>query len=191
MLLELTEIQTRLDEQFLPLEPMLTGFRLVTSPVTQADVERMERQLGVVFPVACSSLVRRFDFGRFTIGPMQFGYSGDFLAEVVEMNQEGEADGNCWWGGGARPRDLLLIAGSDPNSLLLNCRTGTVSALQNWEPWPAGEIVVAQDFERLLRGLGTAFLQRNPAGGNAELADEVSRDVGVGEENSFWRWLAE
>lgn len=37
MLLELTEIQTRMDEQFLPLEPMLTGFRLVPSPVTPLD----------------------------------------------------------------------------------------------------------------------------------------------------------
>ncbi|RCS44775.1 SMI1/KNR4 family protein [Bremerella cremea] len=190
-MLEITEIQTRLDDQFLPLEPMLTGFRLLPSEVTKEDIEHLQHQLNTVLPEQFESMLRRFDFGRFTIGPIAFCNTGDFLAWLCENNQDGSANEYPWWGSGARPSDLLLIANSDPYAVLLNCKAGLVSVFKHSESWNDHMIVVADAFEPFIRGLGTTFLERNEQGGNSSLADEVSNEVGGGRGNAFWRWFAE
>lgn len=190
-MLEISEIQTRLEDQFLPLEPMLTGFRLLPSRVTQEDIKRFKLQLNVVLPEQFESMLQRFDFGRLTIGPIAFCNTGEFLAWLCENNQDDPANEYPWWGSGARPSDLLLIADSDPYAVLLNCNAGIVSVFKHGEPWKDQMIVVANAFELFIRGLGTTFLERSEQGGNSSLADEVSIEVGGGRANAFWHWLAE
>lgn len=189
MILEIEEIQSRLDEQFLPLEPMLTGFRLVSSPVEYEDVGRLSHQLDVVLPDDFKGMLQEFNFGEFTIGPIAFCNSGDYLSWTIENNRKDLV--NQWWGSGPRPNNLLLVANSDPYAVLLNTVTGAVNTFKHGESWEDDAIVVADDFRKFIRGLGSVFLQRDDQGGNVSLADEVSSEVGGGNSNVFWRWLAE
>ena len=191
MLLEITDIQTRLDEQFLPLEPMLTGFRLVSTEVQPEDIERLERQLNVVLPEEFRSMLQRFDFGRFTIGAIAFCNTGDYLSWTIENNRDDLTNDYPWWGSGKRPSELLLVANSDPYAVLANCSTGVISAFKHGASWSDDAIVVADNFAQFVRGLGTVFLQRNAEGGNSGLADDVSTEVGWGRGKVFWQWLAE
>lgn len=191
MLLDLTDIQARLDEQFLPLEPMLTGFRLVSTKVQQEDIDRVQEQLNAVLPEDFQSVLRQFDLGSFTIGPIAFCNTGDYLSWTIDNNRDGSANEYPWWGSETRPSDVLLIANSDPYAVLLNCVTGAVSVLEHGTSWSDGSIVVAENLEGFLRGLGTVFLKRSDEGDNSALADDVSIEVGGGRGNVFWQWLAD
>ena len=117
--------------------------------------------------------------------------TGDFLAWLSKNNQDDSANEYPWWGSGARPSDVLLIANSDPYAVLLNSKAGIVSAFKHCASWNDALIVVADAFELFMRGLGTTFLERNEQGRNSFLADEVSIEVGGGRGNAFWHWLAE
>ena len=191
MLLEIDDIQNRLDEQFLPLEPMLTGFRLVSTKIAPDDADRLELKLKVVLSEPFKELLLRFNLGEFTIGPIAFCSTGNYLSWLIENNRDDASQHYSWWGSGQRPSDVLLIANSDPYAVLLDNATEAISAFKHGESWNDDTIVVANDFGRFIRGLGTVFLQRSDEGGNEDLADEVSNDVGGGSDNLFWRWLAE
>jgi hypothetical protein len=54
-LLELDEIRIRLDERFLPLEPMLLGMRLVPGEDLDFKLAACEKQLGITLPDALAS----------------------------------------------------------------------------------------------------------------------------------------
>jgi len=188
MLLELEEIQKRLDEQFLPMEPMLTGFRLVPSVTRQEEIDALARQLNVAFAGHFQVMLGRFDFGHFTLGPIAFCNTGDYRAWLLQINDDETP--YPWWGQGLRPGELLLIANSDPYAVLLNNATEEVLAFEHGQPWRDHAITVAVDFVQFLQGLGTTMLLRNKQGSNATLAEEVSTDVGGGPGNTFWHWLA-
>lgn len=188
MLLEVAVIQARLDEQFLPLEPMLTGFRLVPSLLSDEDLERFQQQLGVVLPGHFRSMLLRFDLSGFTIGQVAFCNTGDFLSWTFENNRGDLANENPWWGLGTRPNDLLLVANSDHYAVLLSCSEGAVCVFEHGESWSDHAIVVAKNFGLFVRGLGTAFLERSDDGGNSAMSDEISIEVGGGKGNVFWQW---
>src|ERR1700722_3462660 len=104
MLLGLEEIQRRLDEMFQPLEPELTGLRLIAESQSPARLKQCESALQVVFPATFKRLVLTYDFGRLTIGPTSFGDVGDGL---VRLNSPWLGQ---WWGSGSRPSSLLMVA---------------------------------------------------------------------------------
>lgn len=191
MLFEIHEIQRRLDEQFLPLEPMLTGFRLVSTEVGQEAVKSLSEQLNVVLPEHFKSILQQFDLGEFTIGPIAFCNMGNFFAWIVENNRDDVPNESRWWGSAKRPSDLLLIANSDPYAVLMNNTTGGISVFKHGDSWRDTQIIVADNFALFLRGLGTVFIQRNDKGNNSALANDVSNEAGGGSENVFWQWLAE
>ncbi|NAG47406.1 hypothetical protein GUC42_24695 [Escherichia coli] len=63
MLLSIEDIKSGLDKEFLPLEPMVTGLRLVGKITEIDEVEDTEKRLGVTFPDTFSSLIRQYNFG--------------------------------------------------------------------------------------------------------------------------------
>jgi hypothetical protein len=71
-----------LDQQYLSLESMLVGFRLIERPAPAVAIEHAEKTLAVAFPEDFRELIARFDFGNLTIGPIVFGMCGDYLAEI-------------------------------------------------------------------------------------------------------------
>ena len=191
MLLDVNEIVKQLDEQFLPLEPMLRGFRLTSTAIREEELARVSQELQVVIPDHFLSMLRQYDFGYFTLGPIAFCNSGDYLRWIVENNCKSASNQYPWWDSGPRPIDRLLIANSDPYAILLNTSTGAVSAFIHGESFDHGEEIVAHDFVKFFRGIGTVFLQRNVNDDNSCLADNVSHSVGGKEKSRVWQWLAE
>ena len=119
-LMTVTDIRDGLEREFLPLEPMLSGFRLVSGGVSSPAVRECERQLGVTFPDDFRALIQTFDFGNLTIGPVAFCETGNYLERLIRWNT-----GERWWGDGARP-ESQVIAISDPYTILLDAANDTI-----------------------------------------------------------------
>src|SRR6185295_14083902 len=134
-ILDLNTIRLRLDEQFLPLEPALTGFRLLDSKLTPRDIAACEQRLEVRFPQSFKKQLERFDFGDLTIGPTYFCGTGDYLDFLGSMNDEDPYPRARWWDTENRPVDRILVAMSDYFSILLGIESGVVFALANGEAW--------------------------------------------------------
>ena len=182
-LLSIQQIQRGLDDKFGPLEPMIRGFRLVNGGVTEDALALSESSLGVTLPQTFRELIKAFDFGRLTIGPVAFCNSGDYLSDVNKLNTSAR-----WWGNGARPTNLLMVANSDPYAILIAIDTGAVWAMDSEQGFERA-ICVAESFETYLRAMGTIMLRRNDAADRNFLAREASKDagdVGVG----YWEYFA-
>jgi hypothetical protein len=177
------EIRQGLDKEFLPLEPMLNGFRLVEGGVSDAALDTFERDINLLLPAAFRALVREYDFGNLTIGPIVFCNTGDYLGELTKLNTE-----IAWWGAGARPTNLLMVANSDPFVVLLNLENGAVLAMDIERGWQAANIV-ASGFDLFVMGVGTTMLRRNESSDRAALARDVLSDV-KGADLPYWLQLA-
>lgn len=182
-LLSIQQIQRGLDDKFGPLEPMLKGFRLINGGVTEGALVHSESSLGLALPKAFRESIKRFDFGRLTIGPVAFCNTDDYLGEIGKLNTSVR-----WWGDGARPSNFLMVANSDPYAILLAIDTGAVWVMDP-EQGHEKAICVAKDFDAYLRAIGTVMLRRNDVADKDVLVREVATavgDMGFG----YWEYLA-
>lgn len=182
-LLTIDEIQVGLDREFLPLEPMLCGFRLVQKSVPNQLVEDVENKLLVSLPKEFRDLILAFDFGQLTIGPVAFCATGDYFSELFQLNTQVN-----WWRGEQRPEGLLMVANSDPFAILLDLKTGAVLAMDA-EIGYEKSVRIARNFRDFLLGIGTLMLMRNVSNDRQDLARTVSSDVGS-VDLEFWLGLA-
>ena len=178
-LLTIEEIQRGLDIEFAPLEPALTGYRLLPKTTDENKVKAVEHQLRVIFPDEFRKSISEFDFGNLTIGPVAFCFAGDYLKELIDLNS-----GTRWWGSGDRPRDLLMVANSDPFAILLNVDDGSVHAMDSQQGVQSG-FKIAENFRLFFLGLGTAMLKRNEVPDPYAFATDIGSTVGSGPLD-FW-----
>jgi hypothetical protein len=188
-LLDFDEIQLRLDERFIPLEPMLLGMRLVPGNDLDSKLAACERQLGITFPKAFASLATRFDFGYLTIGPITFCSTGDYFSWLLDGNQDEPGQIFPWWSGARRPRDIIAIANSDGFGVFLDVKNGKVFVIDDCSDSSAEMFEVSTSFDLFVRTLATAMLERNPDGGNELLARSIASAAGVDQSNRFWEWI--
>lgn len=179
MLLSIETIRKELDDQFLSLEPAIHGFRLVPKKLKAEPLRWLEQRLNVTLPSEFADLVSSYDFGDLTIGPVAFCGSGDYLMELVELNEPVK-----WWGNGPRPAGMMMIANSDPFSIILNTSTGAVLGFRHEEGWKSAR-VLARDFSSFFRGLGTAMRRRLAVADKGDLARQISHEVSA-EFQEFW-----
>lgn len=182
-LLSVDDVRAGLDRQFLPLEPMFVGFRLIERPPPANAIEHAEKTLAIAFPDDFRELIARFDFGNLTVGPIVFGTSGNYPAEITRLNLEAG-----WWGPGKRPDNLLMIANSDPFAILSDTRSGCVYALDP-ELGLHRTCKIADSFLSFFLGLGTIVLMRQQVEDRYGLATAVSAGVGSGH-TGFWLQMA-
>lgn len=182
MLLSIEDIKSGLDKEFLPLEPMITGFRVIEKRTKADEIENIGKRLGVAFPDSFSSLICRYDFGHFTIGQIVFSSSGDYLNDLLNINT-----GN-WWGEGQRPNNKIVVAISDPYTFILDVDSESISAFTSDLNWHDAKII-SSDFTLFFYGIGTIFLLRSKKSPQI-IANQVSKAVGS-QYNEFWLKLAE
>ena len=166
-LLSVEEIKAGLDREFIPLEPMLTGFRLIEKNTPESAIENAEKLISTKFPDDFRELIARFDFGNLTVGPVVFCSTGDYLVELIELNSN-----VMWWGQGQRPEDLIMIGNSDPFAILMNTQVGSVHSLDSEIGWQKSK-KIADDFYGFFSALGTVVLTRNQVLDHAKLAMEI------------------
>lgn len=140
-LMSVEEIKAELDREFTPLEPTLTGFRLIEKNTPDSPIKSTEKLISTNFPNGFRELIAKFDFGNLTIGPIVFCSSGDYLAELVELNLNA-----MWWGGGQQPENIIMIANSDPFAILLNTNSGSVYAFDSETGWKKSKKISADFF---------------------------------------------
>ncbi|MGC5809930.1 SMI1/KNR4 family protein [Ralstonia pseudosolanacearum] len=182
-LLSMEEVKQGLDKEFLPLEPMLTGLRLIEGGVTETALDAFERDMNLLLPRAFRDVIRMHDFGRLTIGPVAFCNTGDYLGELVKLNTK-----VTWWGTGMRPSSLLMVANSDPFAILLDLESGSVLAMDVERGWQFAERV-ASSFDLFVRGVGSTMLHRNQSADRVALGRDVMSDAGGGY-LPYWLQLA-
>jgi hypothetical protein len=182
-LLSVYEIKAGLEQEFLSLEPMLVGFRLVETTMPESAIECAEKTISTPFPQDFRELIARFDFGNLTIGPVVFGTSGDYLCELTELNRTIR-----WWGNSARPANLLMVGNSDPFAIIMDTCSGFVYELDP-ECGVQGARKIADSFLRFFLGLGTVMVKRYQGENYSGLAMSVSEAVG-GVYDGFWLNLA-
>ncbi|WP_431256723.1 SMI1/KNR4 family protein [Roseateles chitinivorans] len=182
-LLSIDQIREKLDLAFLPLEPALSGLRLIEGGASSQALDTVETTLGMLLPSDFRQLVQTYDFGRLTVGPVAFGYSGSYPSELLDLNRPGPAST-----AGLKQAGLLLIAHSDPYRILLRSADGAVLASDVELPWPTAERV-ASSFLVFLRGVGTVLSNRVDCNDRVALAQNVAALVAA-ESFEYWRQLA-
>lgn len=182
-LMSLDKIQKGLDEEFLPLEPIIEGFRLKKLDPDDNALDKVETEISVLFPSDFRRIISTYDFGNFTIGPIAFCATGDYGAELIEYNQS-----VAWWGEGLRPANLIMIANSDPHAIILDVSSGEMLVIDP-EVGASRAKTVASSFDAFVRGAGSVFLLRNNSANRADLAKSIN-DIAGSHDNDFWSFLA-
>ncbi len=186
MLLNIDEIKAKLDAEFLPLEPMLSGYRMIDSTIVSDELEGLEKSLNTRFPGEFRNLVFRYDFCNLTIGPIFFGTTGDYIKTLKEYNLSEQTKE---WTLGPRPNHIVLIADSDPYAICLNCENGHVLAFLHEESLKES-VTISSSFELFFRGIGTVILMRTEVEDRYELATQVAAEL-ESQDDDFWMQLAE
>jgi hypothetical protein len=173
-LLAFDEVRARLAD-FAEQHPSLSElFRLPAAAYDPEVIAACSRQIGVDLPNSFSDIVLNYDFGRFTLGFVAFGHSGDYFSQLAEWN------GENWWGAGQRPGHLVIVGAGDPFAILLDVSTEAITAIDDDRNWQRA-LPVASDFELFLRGMGTMMFCED----RAKILAPLTKAVG-GEE-AFWK----
>ena len=179
MLLELDVLRDELRKRYSHAEYDLSDLCLLSPGVDRDTIRASERTLGVVLPQSFTSTVMLYDFSRLSLCNLVFDY-GPNLEKFVRSNLGVPF---AWWGSGARPSHLLLVGTTDGHSLLMSVKSGKVEAIPKSEPSLEKRIIVASDFEILVRTAGSIAL-----GASRKDRMEVARTVSP---SPFWQQLAD
>ncbi|MFZ6874092.1 hypothetical protein ACO0LF_18700 [Undibacterium sp. Di27W] len=181
-LLSIEEIQTGLNKEFQHLEPELSGYRLLEDKMPSTYLADLENRLSVKFPEDFRQLISEFNFGNLVIGPIGFGSSCLYTDELLKLNTQVQ-----WWGHGARPASLIMVANSDPFAIILDVCGGHMLAMDA-ELGYERATRIARSFDAFFIGLGTAILLRNQTEKKEEMAQAIADAVGS-KDIGFWYFL--
>ncbi|WP_289997894.1 SMI1/KNR4 family protein [Photorhabdus laumondii] len=179
MLLTIKEISEQLDEKFSLLGDDFDDLKLSKRYKPLLNVEILEKKLNVIFPKEFLSFIKDYDLDNLSLGNISFGNGSDYLEMIVNINSESAF--NHWWIGENRPKEFIVIAISDPYTILLNTITGEVFVMTSESSMDDFE-QVSTSFELFIRGVGTIFLGK-------ETSTKIIKYVGS-RTNEFWEEIA-
>ncbi len=193
-LLSVAEIRKRLFELYKASDFEIAVLNMKDSPLGEDQLDKFAAELGVRFPESFKEMILLYDFGELDIGGVFFGQKGDYLeflrsANAPDVDPAWRLD-PVWWGSGVRPRDYLMIAGTDGYVVLLNITDGSIAVYLRTEDWSAHKRI-ADNFELLLRGAGTVDFGRSAAIDKRAFGEEVAGKCGVNVYSKFWEELAQ
>lgn len=184
ILLSFEQVRRGLDAEFQPLEPMLTGFRILPASISLEEITACEKQLQVIFPLKFKDIISKYDFGNLTIGSIVFSSSGNYLDELLEINMLFKQNINNM----EDIKKFILIAISDPYLYFLDLNSSEIFGLDrdlNFDK----RFFISSNFESFIQAIGTIILLRDPLESNCELAMQICNEIGsinIG----FWKYLA-
>ncbi len=182
MLLTIEEIEFNLKEKFAPLSEIfeLDELILKRKSIEKEYVNLVEQKLGVKLPDDFINLITNYDFDNFSLGNVAFG-SGDegYLNLLINFNSSSIEQ---WWLGDQRPNGYILIAMTDPYSILLNTLNNGVYVMTSESKMGEFELV-ANNFNIFFRAMGSIFLK-------VSSVSEIEDQVGAISDSSFWKNIA-
>jgi hypothetical protein len=188
MLATIESIPARIDEKLRRMQQELpepdpgffAGMELRPSSLPAAEIDKIEAALERSLPDAFRRIALTYDLSGLELGGVLFGDESAFSTFLLRQI----TDPNTTWGQSGRPRDLLLLGGSDGYLILLDCVGGKVWACLRDASIEERQ-VVASDFVKFFRGLATLFLAEDVRDAEA-LARQVAEATGSDPHGGFW-----
>lgn len=175
MLLNYIEIKTLTEQKFyVDIEDLELDDLILKS--SNANKEKyfhaVENSLNIKLPNDFKSFNENYDIDDFSIVNITFGSGENYLKTIIELNDNHSF--SPWWAGAERPVNKILIAYSDPFSILLDCISNEIFSLT----FDGDILKISNNFELFFRGLGTIAF-------NYDSRENVVHDVGA-QDNKFW-----
>lgn len=188
MIYTISDLKSALDEIFLPIEDDIQGMRLTKNKSSESSTEFLAEHLHCTFPEDFVDITEEYDFGNFAIGNIEFGYKEDYFQRLIKINNAPEF--NQWWQGSDRPSQIVLIAISDPYSILLDCRSGAIYAMLSDDEWLIWR-EVSVNFEAFVRCVGSIYLYNlhNYQNLNKSQLLAAITSLTKAKDASFWEFL--
>ncbi len=155
MLLSFEEIESQLNNKFSKFNGELDDLILKKRKSNIKNIPSFEHSLSISLPEDFLSFIELYDVDNFSMGNVSFGSGGDYLEKLFLINDEDSF--NRWWVGEQRPVGIIVVAISDPYTIILNTLDGKVyaitseSSMSDWKP-------IAENFKFFFRGVGSIFL---------------------------------
>nr|WP_216654563.1 SMI1/KNR4 family protein [Providencia stuartii] len=156
-MLTLEEIREQLNNKFSPLGSDFDDLRLLKRDQPLLNLKSSEELLNITFPEKFSSFLDSYNLDNFSLCNISFGNGSDYLNMLVSINDRDNV--NKWWTGKNRPAEFIVIAISDPYTIILNVNTGEVFSMTNESSMDDFE-QIASNFILFFRGLGTLFINK-------------------------------
>ncbi|ALB65088.1 SMI1/KNR4 family protein [Cronobacter dublinensis] len=178
MLLTIPEIEKKLHEKFDPFQGEMDDLILKKRTSALANITIFEAKLNIKICNDFLSFLKTYDLDNFSLGNVAFGSGDNYINTLIELNEDD--DFNHWWVGNKRPEGVILIAISDPYSILLNNNDNKVYGITG-ESYQYQENEISINFELFVRGVGTLFLKEGTVSEVAAAVGAVNLD--------FWQSL--
>ncbi|WP_223556917.1 SMI1/KNR4 family protein [Lysinibacillus sphaericus] len=153
-LLNIDEITTILDRDFIPIESIVTGLRLKKQVGMQKNVEQVERRLGVKFPADFVNLILNYDFGDFSILGIHFGSETNYLEKLISFHEHLSNEDVANFS-----NQFICIAIGDYLTFIMDVNCGNIYVFGSETPFNK-KIKIAESFTKLIQALGTAYFHR-------------------------------
>ncbi|WP_449304793.1 SMI1/KNR4 family protein [Prevotella pallens] len=150
-LLTMQEIMLSIMEETRDVDPEITeGLILKEAVIPRSEIEKLQTKLHIgTLNQIFTELILSYNWGNFGFLSYQFGVNDEeTLNWIVQRNLE-YADYDI-----LHQYDLMIIANGDPSTILLECATGKVYAIDS-ETAYEDRILIADNFEMLVRAMGT------------------------------------
>lgn len=155
MLLNFEEIESQLNNKFSKFNGELDDLILKKRKSNIKNISSLERSLNISLPEDFLSFIELYDVDNFSMGNVSFGSGGDYLEKLFLINNEDSF--NRWWVGEHRPAGIIVVAISDPYTILLDTFSGKVYAITS-DSSMNNLKSIAENFSSFFRGVGSIFL---------------------------------
>lgn len=178
MLLTLDEITKELEDKFSPLGEDFNDLILFKRKAPLTDFGLLEQTLTLSLPDDFTSFISLYNLDNFSLFNISFGCGEDYLERLFMLN--GFNEFTQWWIGDKRPENIIVIALSDPYTILLNTLTGNIFAMTSESSMDSFEHI-AVNFFAFFRAVATLFL--------TDISPDRIIDLTSSQTTSFWHQL--
>ncbi|ALB61136.1 FIG00924987: hypothetical protein [Cronobacter condimenti 1330] len=178
MLLTIPEIEKKLHEKFDPYQGEMDDLILKTRGSALANLSKLESNLNIKICNDFLVFLKTYNLDNFSLGNVAFGTGEDYVNTLIKLNKEN--DFNHWWVGHRRPEGVIVIAISDPYTILLNNNNNKIYGISG-ESYQFQKEEISKTFELFVRGVGSLFLKEGTVSEVAGAVGAVNQD--------FWQSL--
>lgn len=151
-LLTLNEVIQTIVEETKDLDPeLIEDIILKEVDIPDTEIVRLKEELRIdVLNQEFINFILKYSWGNFGFLSYQFGYNDDNgLNWLIQRNLEYEDYPAL------KESNLIIIANGDPYTILLECFSGKIYTIDS-ETGIEDRMLIAENFELLVRGMGTA-----------------------------------
>lgn len=156
MLYTIDEIKEKLDDFFIPLGDDFEGMRIISKKTSDTVIKNAESILNVSFPTDFKKIITEYNFGNLAINNIEFGHNEEYIQRLIDINTATNG-WDKWWNTEIRPENFIVIATSDPYTILLDCSDGKIYAILS-DDNDITTSLASINFELFIRSLGTLYL---------------------------------